>query len=108
VALALRLSSRELCDLDSVNFALGIGHFDPRVHQPHPLVMSSTSGAADCLNHFTADPNLALVLLSIAASCGTIVFIYMLALSGLVDWRHGSRRFSFFSLLLPDFTASLR
>ena len=28
--------SHYLYDLDSVNFALAIGRFDPRVHQPHP------------------------------------------------------------------------
>ena len=28
--------SHYLYDLDSVNFALGMGRFDPRVHQPHP------------------------------------------------------------------------
>jgi hypothetical protein len=28
--------SHDLYDLDSVNFALGIGRFDPTVHQAHP------------------------------------------------------------------------
>src|ERR1700756_5987532 len=72
--------SRELYDLDSVNFALGIGHFDPRVHQPHPPGYFLYIWCGRLLAHLTRDPNLALVLLSIAASCGTIVFVYLLAL----------------------------
>jgi hypothetical protein len=32
----LAFRSHALYDLDSVNFALAIGRFDPRVHQPHP------------------------------------------------------------------------
>jgi hypothetical protein len=38
--------SRDLYDLDSVNFALGMMHFDPRVPQPHPPVTFYTSAAA--------------------------------------------------------------
>jgi Protein O-mannosyl-transferase TMEM260-like len=84
-ALAVALSrfifrSRELYDLDSVNFALGIAHFDPDVHQPHPPGYFLYICCGRLLTHFIHDPNLALVLLSIAASCGTVVFIYLLAL----------------------------
>jgi len=32
----LAFRSHDLYDLDSVNFALAMARFDPRVHQPHP------------------------------------------------------------------------
>jgi 4-amino-4-deoxy-L-arabinose transferase-like glycosyltransferase len=72
--------SHELYDLDSVNFALGMARFDPQVHQPHPPGYFLYICCGRWLAHFIHDPNLALVLLSTAASCGTIVFIYLLAL----------------------------
>jgi Gpi18-like mannosyltransferase len=49
----------------------------------HPLI-SHTPGyflyicCGRLLTHFIHDPNLALVLLSIAASCGAVIFIYLL------------------------------
>ena len=84
-ALAVALSrfifrSRELYDLDSVNFALGMARFDPRVHQPHPPGYFLYICCGRLLALLVHNPNLTLVLLSIAASCGTIVFIYLLAL----------------------------
>ena len=72
--------SHDLYDLDSVNFALGIMRFDPRVHQPHPPGYFLYICCGRVLAHLVHDPNLALVLLSIAASCGAVVFIYLLAL----------------------------
>jgi hypothetical protein len=76
----LAFLSRDPYDLDSVNFALGMAHFDPGVHQPHPPGYFLYICCGRLLAHFTHDPNLALVLLSIAAGCGTVVFIYLLAL----------------------------
>ena len=32
----LRALPRTLEDIDSINFALGLRHFDPALHQPHP------------------------------------------------------------------------
>jgi hypothetical protein len=72
--------TRELYDLDSVNFALGVARFDPRVHQPHPPGYFLYVEIGRLLNFVTHDANLALVILSAAASCGTILLIYFLAL----------------------------
>jgi hypothetical protein len=77
-ALAVGLSrfafrSHDLYDLDSVNFALGMTHFDPRLHQPHPPGYFLYICCGRLLAHFIHDPNLALVLLSIAANSGTVV-----------------------------------
>lgn len=74
--------SHFLYDLDSVNFALGMRHFDPRVHQPHPPGYFLYIVTARLLAHFVQDANLVLVLISIAASCGAVFFIYWLA----VEW----------------------
>jgi hypothetical protein len=76
----LAFRTRELYDLDSVNFALGIARFDPQVHQPHPPGYFLYVELGRLLNFFTHDANLALVILSAAASCGTILLIYSLAL----------------------------
>ena len=87
----LAFRTRELYDLDSVNFALGIARFDPQVHQPHPPGYFLYVEMGRLLNFFTHDANLALVILSAAASCGTILLIYYLAL----EWFDlGAARFA--------------
>ena len=70
--------SRYLYDLDSVNFALGMRRFDPSVHQAHPPGYFLYICLGRLLNLFCHDANLALVLLSLIASCGTAVLIYNL------------------------------
>jgi hypothetical protein len=72
--------SHKLYDLDSVNFALAMERFDPRVHQPHPPGYPLYIALARAVNHFCHDANLSLVILSIMASCGAIVYVYKLAL----------------------------
>ena len=72
--------SHYLYDLDSVNFALGMGRFDPRVHQPHPPGYFLYICLGRLLNTVFHDANLALVVLSILASCGAVVVIYRMAL----------------------------
>jgi Protein of unknown function (DUF2723) len=72
--------SHDLYDLDSVNFALAMDRFDPRVHQPHPPGYFLYVCLGRLLNFLVHDANLALVLLSIAASCGTVLVIYEMAL----------------------------
>lgn len=74
--------SHYLYDLDSVNFALGLQRFDPRVHQPHPPGYFMYECLGRMLNAVVHDANLALVLLSILSSCGAVVAIYRMAL----DW----------------------
>jgi 4-amino-4-deoxy-L-arabinose transferase-like glycosyltransferase len=74
--------SHLLYDLDSVNFALGVARFDPTVHQPHPPGYFLYICLARLVNSFVHDPNAALVAISIVASCGAVVMIYMLAF----DW----------------------
>jgi len=91
--------SHYLYDLDSVNFALGMGRFDPRVHQPHPPGYFLYICLGRCLNVFFHDANLALVVLSILASCGVVILIYYLTL----DWfdQKAARFASILFLLSP-------
>ena len=86
--------SRDLYDLDSVNFALGMEHFDTRVHQPHPPGYFLYVCIGRLVNFFVHDANLALVLVSIAAGMATVAMIYLLAL----DW-FGPRAAQFAGLL---------
>jgi hypothetical protein len=74
--------SHYLYDLDSVNFALAMERFDPRVHQPHPPGYFLYICVGRLLNIMFHDANLALVVLSILASCGVAVVIYKMTL----DW----------------------
>lgn len=71
--------SHYLYDLDSVNFALAMGRFDPGVHQPHPPGYFLYVCLGRLLNTIFHDPNAALVAISIAASCGAAAMIYALA-----------------------------
>jgi 4-amino-4-deoxy-L-arabinose transferase-like glycosyltransferase len=86
--------SRDLYDLDSVNFALAINRFDPRVHQPHPPGYFLYICLGRLLNFVVHDANLALVLVSLLASVATVILIYMLAL----EW-FGPRAATFAGLL---------
>lgn len=91
------LRSHTLYDLDSVNFALGIQQFSPRTHQPHPPGYFLYICFARLIAFLVHDANLALVLMSIAASCGAIIVIYRLALDwfGLTEARFASLVFFF-------------
>ncbi len=74
--------SHSLYDLDSVNFALAMQRFDPHVHQPHPPGYFLYICAGRLLNSAFHDANLALVVLSILASCGVAMVLYKMTL----DW----------------------
>jgi hypothetical protein len=72
--------SHYLYDIDSVNFALAMRRFDPHVHQPHPPGYFLYVCLGWLLNTVFHDANLALVVLSILASCGAAILIYEIAL----------------------------
>ena len=72
--------SHYLYDLDSVNFALAMQRFDPRVHQPHPPGYFLYICLGRLLNMVFHDANLALVVLSILASCGVVIVLYAITL----------------------------
>jgi MFS family permease len=74
--------SHYLYDLDSVNFGLAIRRFDPRVHQPHPPGYFLYICLGRVFNFLLHDANLALIVMSILASCGVVILIYKMAL----DW----------------------
>lgn len=74
--------SHYLYDLDSVNFALAMERFNPRVHQPQPPGYFLYVCLGRALNTVFHDANLALVTLSILASCALVVVIYKITL----DW----------------------
>jgi Protein O-mannosyl-transferase TMEM260-like len=71
--------SHLLYDLDSLGFALGVEHFDPRVYQPHPPGYFLYVCLGKLFHLLTADVNLALILLSIVASCAAAALIYRMA-----------------------------
>lgn len=71
--------SHYLYDIDSVNFALGMGRFAPRVYQPHPPGYFLYICLGRLSNFLFHDANLDLVMLSILASCGTVLVVYRLA-----------------------------
>src|SRR5579863_348826 len=73
--------SHFLYDIDSVNFALALGKFDPAVHQPHPPGYFLYVCLGRLVNLLTGDANTAFVLISIAASCAAVMMIYLLAAS---------------------------
>jgi hypothetical protein len=70
--------SHYLYDVDSVNFALAMRRFDPRVHQPHPPGYFLYVYLGSLVNLIFHDANAALVAISIAFSCGAAVMIYIL------------------------------
>src|SRR6266702_2663708 len=89
--------SHDLYDLDSVNFALALKHFDPRLHQPHPPGYYLYIWLGRSVNFLVHDANLALVLLSIAASCGVVMLVYKMALEwfGVREARFAGVKFLF-------------
>jgi hypothetical protein len=86
--------SHYLYDLDCVNFALGMQHFNPQVHQPHPPGYFLYICLGRLLNIICHDANLSLVVLSVLASCGVVIVIYKMAL----DW-FGPRAAQFAGIL---------
>src|SRR5882757_8262873 len=93
----LLFRSHDLYDLDSVNFGLALRRFDLSVHQPHPPGYYLYVLLGRLINGIVHDANLALVLLSIAASCGVILMIYKMVAEwfGLREARLSSLIFLF-------------
>ena len=71
--------SHYLYDIDSVNFALALDHFDPTTYQPHPPGYFLYVFLGRLVNSLFHDANASLVAISILASCGTALLIWALA-----------------------------
>jgi hypothetical protein len=71
--------SRYLYDIDSVNFALALDHFDTVTHQPHPPGYFLYIWLGRLANAMLHDANGAFVAISIVASAAAAVMIYLLA-----------------------------
>lgn len=87
VLMALVLLSRflfrthVLYDMDSVNFALGLSHFSPELHQPQPPGYFLYIQLGRLAQHIFHEPNSALLLISILSSIALVIIIYELALT---------------------------
>ena len=75
----IALRSHFLYDIDSINFALALQRFDPVVHQPHPPGYFLYVCLGRLSNAIFPDANVALVAISVLASCGAAALIYLLA-----------------------------
>jgi hypothetical protein len=73
--------SRYLYDIDSVNFALALRRFDPGVHQPHPPGYFLYIWLGRAVNLVFEDANAAFVFISIVASAGALLMLWVLATS---------------------------
>jgi len=71
--------SHYLYDIDSVNFALALRHYDPSVHQPHPPGYFLYICLGRLFNVVFNDANDAFVAIGIAFSCAAVLMIYLLA-----------------------------
>lgn len=88
VATRVAFRSRYLYDIDSVNFALGLRRFDPSSYQPHPPGYFLYICLGRIVDAFLHDANAAFVAISIAASCGALMTIYVLADNWLAGRPH--------------------
>ena len=64
----LRYLPASLEDLDSINFALGVRHFDVAEHQPHPPGYPVYIAAAKAINAAIGNEVAALAALSVVAA----------------------------------------
>ncbi|GAB4460952.1 MAG: hypothetical protein Kow00120_28420 [Anaerolineae bacterium] len=63
---------------DSVNYALGMQHFDMRLHQPHPPGYFFYIALADVVDLLVGDANASLVWLSVAFSAVGAALLFLL------------------------------
>ncbi|HEX9597262.1 MAG TPA: DUF2723 domain-containing protein, partial [Anaerolineales bacterium] len=89
--------SHYLYDLDSVNFALALDRFDPALSQPHPPGYYLYVVVGRLLRLFFEDANSSFVALSIAASCGMAVAVYVLTRKW---YGHKAARYSGFLFVI--------
>ena len=84
LAAALVLLSRVLFipptleDIDSVNFALALGEFNPVLHQPHPPGFPVYVAVARAVNAIVPEPVRALALLSAVAQAALVIPLFLL------------------------------
>ncbi|MEW6728576.1 MAG: glycosyltransferase family 39 protein [Pseudomonadota bacterium] len=71
--------SRAPYDMDSVNFLLGIAHYSPELHQPHPPGYFLYIMAGRLIAALVGDAHLALLILSIVATMLAAWGVYALA-----------------------------
>ena len=85
---------RHLEDIDSINFALGLRHYDVAAHQPHPpgypLFIVLARGCAALVSPFAPDlatrDAVAMAILAVLAGAGALVLLYRI-LADLCDAR---------------------
>jgi hypothetical protein len=103
LAAHLALLPRTLEDLDSINFALGVRHFDVAQHQPHPpgypvyIAAAKASTATLRFVGFDAAAPRGLAIWSALAGAAALpaLFVFFRRLEGrapLAVWEHGRRR----------------
>jgi len=76
LALHLPYLPASLDDLDSINFALGLRHFDVARHQPHPPGYPLFILAGKAVHHFVPAEASALSLLSIVAGALGVLTLF--------------------------------
>jgi hypothetical protein len=85
-------------DLDSINFALGLRHFDVAHHQPHPPGYPLYIAAAKVVHLFVPSEAKALSLVSVIA--GSLSVFALLALFDAIDPGPRARRWSIMATLM--------
>lgn len=79
LALHLPFLPASLEDLDSINFALGVRHFDVSQHQPHPPGYPVFIAIAKLVHAAGAEPTTALALVSAVAAAAAVFGLVPLA-----------------------------
>ncbi len=77
-ATRIPLAPPHLFDFDSVNFALALEHFDPRLHQPHPPGYPLFVAQARLLNVFFQSPERTFLTCSLLAAVAAPLLLFLL------------------------------
>jgi hypothetical protein len=79
---------QSLEDLDSINFALGVTHFDVAQHQPHPPGYPVFIALAKALRPVASSETAALASLSVVSGAlGVVAIAWLFSLLDRRDWR---------------------